>query len=244
MRLYGHRGARGERAENTLAGFAHAVGLGVAGIETDIAMTADLVPVLHHDAALADGQLICLLRRDELPPEIPTLAQALAEIPAGEWLLEIKTYPLAPETSHKPADVVAATLPLLTEALRPRVRIFAFEWAVLRACAAAAPDLKRVCLTAPDTVAARAAWWGPGFAEMSTPQAVAASGAFGWAAHAASLTEEAIDEARDLGLEVFTWTVNEPEEYARLAPLVDGLITDLPSRFVAQSRDSRNETTL
>jgi len=231
VRLYGHRGARGERAENTLAGFAHALEAGVAGIETDIAMTADFVPVLHHDAALADGRLICRLRRDELPPEIPTLAQALAEIPAGEWLLEIKTYPLAPETSHKPADVVAATLPLLPEALRPRVCIFAFDWAVLRACAAAAPGLRLVCLTAPDTVAARAAWWGPGFAGMSTPQAVAASGAFGWAAHAASLTAAEIGQARALGLEVFTWTVNTADEYARLAPLVDGLITDFPSRF-------------
>lgn len=48
----GHRGCRGLRPENTLAGFQHAMALGVSGFEFDIAVTADGVPVLYHDPAL------------------------------------------------------------------------------------------------------------------------------------------------------------------------------------------------
>jgi glycerophosphoryl diester phosphodiesterase len=52
MRLIGHRGARGLFPENTLEGFARTIALGVDGIEIDVAMTADGVAVVTHDAAL------------------------------------------------------------------------------------------------------------------------------------------------------------------------------------------------
>lgn len=50
--LQGHRGARGLAPENTLAGFATALGLGVTTLELDIAITRDGVPVIAHDPAL------------------------------------------------------------------------------------------------------------------------------------------------------------------------------------------------
>jgi len=50
--LQGHRGARGLFPENTLAGFAAALAVGVDSFELDVAMTADGVPVVSHDAAL------------------------------------------------------------------------------------------------------------------------------------------------------------------------------------------------
>jgi glycerophosphoryl diester phosphodiesterase len=56
--IYGHRGARAERPENTIEGFVHAVARGVAGIETDIALSADFCPVLHHDPEFSDGRRI------------------------------------------------------------------------------------------------------------------------------------------------------------------------------------------
>lgn len=51
--LQGHRGARGLFAENTLAGFAATLALGVDAIELDVAVTADGVPVVFHDVALS-----------------------------------------------------------------------------------------------------------------------------------------------------------------------------------------------
>jgi glycerophosphoryl diester phosphodiesterase len=80
--LQGHRGARGLFPENTLAGFAAARAIGVDSFELDVALTADLVPVLSHDAALnpnitrgpdgtwltGHGPLIRTLRRSDLAP--------------------------------------------------------------------------------------------------------------------------------------------------------------------------------
>ena len=50
--LQGHRGARGLRPENTLAGFAHALAIGVTTLELDTAVTRDSVVVISHDSAL------------------------------------------------------------------------------------------------------------------------------------------------------------------------------------------------
>ena len=47
--LQGHRGARGLAPENTIAGFAKALTIGVTTLELDLAMTADGVLVVHHD---------------------------------------------------------------------------------------------------------------------------------------------------------------------------------------------------
>ena len=79
MLLIGHRGARGLFPENTMDGFRRALALGVDGIEIDVAITADGVPVVSHDPALnpditrlngewlpARGPLIRDLRADEL----------------------------------------------------------------------------------------------------------------------------------------------------------------------------------
>ena len=50
--LQGHRGARGLWPENTLAGFAHAMELGVSALELDCAVTRDGVVVVTHDPEL------------------------------------------------------------------------------------------------------------------------------------------------------------------------------------------------
>ncbi|WP_114376657.1 glycerophosphodiester phosphodiesterase [Elioraea thermophila] len=50
--LQGHRGARGLAPENTLAGFARALAIGVTTLEMDIAVTADGVVVVSHDPVL------------------------------------------------------------------------------------------------------------------------------------------------------------------------------------------------
>ncbi len=48
-RIYGHRGARGVWPENTMAGFAYLRDLGIGGVEIDVQLSADGVPVVIHD---------------------------------------------------------------------------------------------------------------------------------------------------------------------------------------------------
>ncbi|MCP5056149.1 MAG: hypothetical protein GY937_05410 [bacterium] len=50
--LFGHRGASGERPENTLPAFEHAVREGVAALETDVHLTRDGEVAVFHDALL------------------------------------------------------------------------------------------------------------------------------------------------------------------------------------------------
>lgn len=51
-KVYAHRGASGYAFENTLRAFEKAIGLGADGIETDVQLTKDGVPVIIHDADL------------------------------------------------------------------------------------------------------------------------------------------------------------------------------------------------
>ena len=53
--VQGHRGARGLAPENTLAAFDRALKVGVSTLELDIGITADKVPVISHDPALAEA---------------------------------------------------------------------------------------------------------------------------------------------------------------------------------------------
>ncbi len=234
--VFGHRGARGERPENTIAGFAHARSLGLAGIECDIALTRDFVPVLHHDPELPQGSLIRDLSFAEvrrLAPQVPTLLQALETAPDMEWLIEIKTFPDAPKRSHGPEFIAEAVLGVLKNAAKmEQACILAFDWRVLTAVRQGREKIRTICLTEPKTEHSRELWWGSGFAEAATPQAVAQMNAYGWAPSHRSLTAEQVAQARLLGLRIFPWTVNEVTEFQRLAPMVDGIITDFPSRFV------------
>lgn len=51
-KVYAHRGASGYAFENTLEAFEKAIGFGAVGIETDLQLTKDGVPVIIHDADL------------------------------------------------------------------------------------------------------------------------------------------------------------------------------------------------
>lgn len=52
MKVFAHRGASAAYAEHTRAAFAHALALGVAGIETDVQLSADGHLMCWHDATL------------------------------------------------------------------------------------------------------------------------------------------------------------------------------------------------
>ena len=47
--VHGHRGARGERPENTLAAFQHALEIGVDVLELDVVISRDNQPTINHD---------------------------------------------------------------------------------------------------------------------------------------------------------------------------------------------------
>jgi glycerophosphoryl diester phosphodiesterase len=75
--------------ENTLDAFAAARDAGF-GVELDVRLSADGVPVVHHDALLADGRAVAHLRADELPAHVPMLTASLAVLGSVPVMVELK----------------------------------------------------------------------------------------------------------------------------------------------------------
>ena len=79
---FAHRGARAHAPDNTIEAFTLARRLGATGIESDVWVTSDGVPVLVHDGIVRRGirrvPISAVAYRD-LPEYIPTLAALYAE---------------------------------------------------------------------------------------------------------------------------------------------------------------------
>lgn len=83
---FAHRGARAHAPDNTLDAFSLALRLGATGLETDLWLTADGVPVLDHDGVVrrrGRQRPIRTIARDALPSSIPTLSDLLPLCGAG-----------------------------------------------------------------------------------------------------------------------------------------------------------------
>ena len=82
---FAHRGAKAYARENTLEAFSLALRLGANGLESDVWLTADGVPVLDHDG-IVKGRLrsraISDVPRAELPEHIPSIDEFLEQTPA------------------------------------------------------------------------------------------------------------------------------------------------------------------
>ncbi len=91
---FAHRGAKAYAPENTLEAFTLALRLGATGLESDVWLTADGVPVLDHDGVVK-GRLrskpMSAVNRADLPSHIPTLDDMLhATPPAIPLSLDVK----------------------------------------------------------------------------------------------------------------------------------------------------------
>lgn len=76
---FAHRGARADAPENTLVAFRLALQKGATGLESDVWLTADGVPVLDHDGLLGrrKKQPIGEVPRADLPPHVPSLVELI-----------------------------------------------------------------------------------------------------------------------------------------------------------------------
>jgi glycerophosphoryl diester phosphodiesterase len=95
MLILAHRGYHAAVSENTLAAFEAAVTVGANGIETDVRLSRDGLPILIHDRVTPSGEAVADLTRAEieqiLDHEVPTLDEALESFPDILWNVEIKT---------------------------------------------------------------------------------------------------------------------------------------------------------
>jgi glycerophosphoryl diester phosphodiesterase len=91
---FAHRGASAHAPANTLEAFHLGLRLGATGLESDVWLTADGVPVLDHDGVVRHGlrrRPIATVGRADLPAHIPALEDLYGECGADyELSLDLK----------------------------------------------------------------------------------------------------------------------------------------------------------
>jgi len=189
-----------------------------------------------------------------MPARIPTLAEVFALVRRSgdrhvRLNIETKIDPNHPEESPDPRRFVAAVLDLLRrEKFVDRVMIESFDWRTLQLVQKEAPGISTVYLTQQERPEEniyldKPSPWSAGFDPRnyggSVPRAVKAAGGKLWSPLYSDIDPHSVAEAHRLGLPVIVWTVNNPEDMARLIDMgVDGIISDRPDvlRTVAASK--------
>ena len=88
---FAHRGARALARDNTIDAFRLGLEMGATGLESDVWVTSDGVPVLDHDGVVRrrlQKTPIAKVSRDTLPEHIPTLTELYEECGTG-WHLSL-----------------------------------------------------------------------------------------------------------------------------------------------------------
>lgn len=182
---------------------------------------------------------------------IPTLAEVFALVRRSgdrhvRLNIETKIDPTHPEESLDPEHFVAAVLALLQrESFTDRVMIQSFDWRTLLLVQKQAPKIPTVYLTQQtgsdaNLPADKPSAWTAGFDLRdhggSVPRTIKAAGGSVWSPDYADVDARAVAEAHELGLPVIVWTVNLPEDMARLIDMgVDGIISDRPDLLRAEA---------
>ncbi len=232
-----HRGDSSRCPENTLSAFASAHAAGADGIELDVRLCADGIPVVCHDPTLARfhaGRARLALRTlAELrslsvgswfaprfaAERLPTLLEVLTRFPSLTVFIELKPQTgrslTAQAANRRLVDAVIATVAEARAARR--VALLCFDPRILALSARRAPHLRRI-RNHERPVDAPRPWLDrqPGIAGICFDQRV--------------LTPALVAAARQRGLAVFAYTCNEQAVLTRLRRLaLDGLLTDRPA---------------
>lgn len=219
VHVIAHRGASRAERENTVVAFRRAATMGADAVELDVRRTADDVLVVHHNPQLADGRIIRKTPRAELADHVPMLVDAL-DACDGMWVnVEIKNDP--EEADFDPDEVIAdMTMALLLARGEPeRWLISAFRIETLDRCrtladAAGAP-IRTAWLTSvvPDDVVAL----------------LVSRGHVALHPWVKLLAREVIDDCHAAGIEVNTWTCDDPQRMRELIDWgIDGICTNVP----------------
>ncbi|MFL9845375.1 glycerophosphodiester phosphodiesterase [Flavobacterium rhizosphaerae] len=221
----GHRGAKGHLAENTLPSFKKAVELGAQAVELDVHVCATGELVVLHDFTVdrttnGSGEVhkLTLASLKALQVEgkytLPTLDEVFEVLGKGVFVnIEMK----GRHTAKPVADFIQRYITEKGYTYSDFI-VSSFQREELEALHNISPDTPIGVLT--QASVAQAMEWAAEFKAVAIHP------------HFSLLTESNIKKAKQAGYEIYTWTVNEPEDIARVKTLgVDGIITDYPDRL-------------
>jgi glycerophosphoryl diester phosphodiesterase len=240
--IIGHRGASAVAPENTMAAFREAIAVGADGIEFDVRLTRDGVPVVIHDSTLRRtgglSQRIADLTWSEVAKvdvgswfsrsfaneTVPSLAElfTLFESNNSTLYLEMKC-----DSAAEYAPLAAACCELIDQrGLKERVVVECFQLPALKIVSELSSDIKTVALFEPSISNPSV------LSDQSIINKAVDVGAAALALHHRLARRSLIEKAKDLGLHIAVWTVDDPAWLERARTLgIDALITNDPAKF-------------
>jgi glycerophosphoryl diester phosphodiesterase len=249
--IIGHRGASAVAPENTMAAFREAIAAGADGIEFDVRLTRDGVPVVIHDSTLH--------RTAGLPQRIADLTWSeLKNVEVGSWLARKKNLPpgtfanetipslkelftlfesnnlvlcleMKCDTAAEQAPLAEACCKLIEEySLKDRVIVECFKLSALGILKQLDPRIKTAALFEPSFSTPSV------LLDQSLINQATAVGAAYLALHYRLARKGLVEKAKLAGLQVALWTVDDSTwvEHAR-AMGIDTLITNDPAAMLA-----------
>ena len=250
--ILGHRGASAVAPENTLAAFARAILDGADGIEFDVRLSRDGLPMVIHDASLRRtglrDSLVCDLTSDELQKidvgswftrasfegapvasyaseKLPTLAQVFELFsPNRGWLyLEMKSDP------NQGAKLAAAVVTCIHQFdCANRVVVESFDLPAIAEIKRIDSDIRTAALFEPKLTRPIST-----IRRLNMVNLARQVGADEIALHHTLAGPGVVEKAKEAGLETVAWTIDDPQWIGRARSLgIKALISNDPAMMV------------
>jgi glycerophosphoryl diester phosphodiesterase len=245
--IIGHRGASAVAPENTTAAFREALAVGADGIEFDVRLTRDGVPVVIHDSTLR--------RTGSLPHRVADLTWGeVSKIDVGSWFAGTFANQTVPSLAElftlfqsnnsklylemkcdSPAEqrpLAEACVKAIDEhSLRSRVVVECFQLSALKILKEIDPNIKTVALFEPS-------FTNPSLlSDQRIINQAMDVGAAALALHHRLARESLVQKAKTTELHVAVWTVDDPAWIERAQAIgIDALITNNPATMIRAQR--------
>src|SRR5215211_1270267 len=248
--IIGHRGASAVAPENTMAAFREALAVGADGIEFDVRLTRDGVPVVIHDGTLR--------RTGGLPDRVAELTWAeISKVDVGSWFSKYfanETVPSLAElftlfqsnnstlylemkcdsAAEQRALAEACVRAIEKHSLKERVIVECFQLPALRILKEIDSEIKTVALFEPSFTNPSV------LSDLRIINQAKDVGAAALALHHRLAREGLVRKAKEAGLHVAVWTVDDPAWVERAQAIgIDALITNDPARMLRAKTQGR-----
>ena len=230
--IIGHRGASAVAPENTIAAFREAISAGSDGIEFDVRLTCDGVPVVIHDNTLRRTTRLAHAIADltwaeleNLKVEVPSLEQLFTLFKPNDLLLFLE---MKVDSASEHAPLAAACCKLIRDYdFKQRTIIECFDLRALEIVKDIDSEIRTAALFH-RTVSS------PSLSDQRIIDQAKAVGASAVALHHKLTREPLVAKAIEANLQVAVWTVDDPAWIARARSLgIEALITNDPAAMLA-----------
>ncbi len=252
--IIAHRGASTHAPENTLAAFWEAIEAGADGIEFDVRLTKDGIPVVFHDSTLRrmtkKNLRVINYRAEELQnvdvgswfnaknpqkakakfsnEKIPTLAHLLDVLQdyCGILYLELKC------KNREMTSLVAAVVKVIQNSrLFGNIIIKSFKLDAIAEASKIAPDVRTAALFAPKimTILRKQSRLIEKARELNADEL---------SLHFSLATHKLVAKAASIGMPTIIWTADHPVWVKRASEVgIHAIITNNPARLIAKRKE-------